>query len=144
MCNNKHVGFQIRIVSNLIRREIDNLITDKFNTNITRIQGWIIDYINRNKDKDIFQKDIEEEFSIRRSTATIILKSMEKNNLITRNSVSYDARLRKIELTEKAIDINKNFRNIIDEFEEKIIQGLSKEELDTFFDILEKIKMNLE
>lgn len=144
MCNNKHVGFQIRIVSNLIRREIDNSITDKFNTNITRIQGWIIDYINKNKDKDIFQKDIEEEFSIRRSTATIILKSMEKNNLITRNSVNYDARLRKIELTEKAIDINKNFRNIIDEFEEKIIQGLSKEELDTFFDILEKIKMNLE
>lgn len=144
MCNNKHIGFQIRIVSNLIRREIDNSITDKFNTNITRIQGWIIDYINKNKDKDIFQKDIEEEFSIRRSTATIILKSMEKNNLITRNSVSYDARLRKIELTEKAIDINKNFRNIIDEFEEKIIQGLSKEELDTFFDILEKIKMNLE
>lgn len=144
MCNNKHVGFQIRIVSNLIKRDIDNLITDKFNVNITRIQGWIIDYINRNKDKDIFQKDIEEEFSIRRSTATIILKSMEKNNLITRNSVNYDARLRKIELTEKAIDINKNFRNIIDEFEEKIIQGLSKEELDTFFDILEKIKMNLE
>ena len=144
MCNNKHVGFQIRIVSNLIKRDIDNLITDKFNVNITRIQGWIIDYINRNKDRDIFQKDIEEEFSIRRSTATIILKSMEKNNLITRNSVNYDARLRKIELTEKAIDINKNFRNIIDEFEEKIIQGLSKEELDTFFDILEKIKMNLE
>lgn len=144
MCNNKHLGFQIRIISNLIKRDIDNLITDKFNVNITRIHGWIIDYINRNKDKDIFQKDIEEEFSIRRSTATIILKSMEKNNLITRNSVNYDARLRKIELTEKAININKNFRNIIDEFEEKLIQGLSKEELDTFFDILEKIKMNLE
>lgn len=144
MCNNKHVGFQIRIVSNLIRREIDNLITDKFNTNITRIQGWIIDYINRNNDKDIFQKDIEEKFSIRRSTATIILKSMEKNNLITRNSVNYDARLRKIELTEKAININRDFRNIINEFEEKLIQGLSKEEVDTFFDILEKIKTNLE
>lgn len=144
MCKNRHVGFQIRIISNLIRREIDNLITDKFNTNITRIQGWIIDYINRNKDIDIFQKDIEEEFSIRRSTATIILKSMEKNNLITRNSVNYDARLRKIELTEKAININRDFRDIVDEFEEKLIQGLSKEEIDTFFDILEKIKTNLE
>ena len=144
MCKNRHVGFQIRIISNLIRREIDNLITDKFNANITRIQGWIIDYINRNNDRDIFQKDIEEEFSIRRSTATIILKSMEKNNLITRNSVNYDARLRKIELTEKAININKNFRNIIDEFEKKLIQGLSKEEVDTFFNILEKIKNNLE
>lgn len=144
MCNNKYVGFQIRIVSNLIKRKIDNLITDELNGNITRIQGWIIDYIHRNKDRDIFQKDIEEEFSIRRSTATIILKSMEKNNLITRSSVSYDARLRKIELTEKAININKNFRKIISRFEEKLIEELSQEEIDTFFDILGKIKMNLE
>ena len=46
---------------------------------ITRKNGWIIgDYLASNRDKDIFQKDIEYNFSIRRSTVSGILQLMEK------------------------------------------------------------------
>lgn len=139
----KHVGFEIRTASNLIKRRVDNLIANKDIGNVTGIHVWIIDYIYKNIDKDIFQKDIEEQFSIRRSTATTVLQLMEKNNLITRTSVDYDARLKKIMLTEKAISISKNIRKYLSEFEEQLIEGLSKEELDNFFSVLEKLKANL-
>ncbi len=39
-----------------------------------------------NEGKEIFQKDIEAEFNIRRSTATGILKLMEKNGFINRQT----------------------------------------------------------
>lgn len=143
MHDQRHVGFEIRILSNLIKRKVDNLIANKYIGNVTGIHVWIIDYIYKNIDKDIFQKDIEEQFSIRRSTATTVLQLMEKNNLITRTSMDYDARLKKIVLTEKAISISKNISKYLSEFEEQLIEGLSKEELDNFFIVLEKLKANL-
>ena len=48
------------------------------------MQGWIIDYIYDRGNDPVFQRDIEKEFTIRRSTATELLKLMEKNGLITR------------------------------------------------------------
>lgn len=143
MHEQRHVGFEIRTLSNLIKRKVDNLVSNKYTVNVTGIHGWVIGYIYRNSDKDIFQKDIEEEFSIRRSTVTTILQLMEKNDLIIRKSVAYDARLKKIELTEKAINIHKKFEKDIIKVEKQLIKGLSEEELNNFFSTLEKIKANL-
>ena len=53
---------------------------------------------------DLRQKDFEQQFNIRRSTASNILALIEKNGLIQRESVPYDARLKKIVLTDKAIE----------------------------------------
>ena len=71
------------------------------------MQRWVIGYLSEHEGKDVFQRDLEEEFSVRRSTATGILQLMEKNELITREPVSHDARLKKLVLTPKAIEIQK-------------------------------------
>lgn len=144
MDNHKHVGFEIRAVSNLLKRKIDNVISKKYTQNVTGIHGWIIDYIYRYNHKDIFQRDIEEEFSIRRSTATTILQLMEKNDLIVRKSVEYDARLKKLELTERAANLHEMIGHDIKEIENQVVKGLSHEEVKTFFEIIEKIKANLQ
>ena len=46
----------------------------------------------------IYQKDIEKEFGLRPSTATEVLKALEKKELICRVSEKQDARLKRIEL----------------------------------------------
>jgi DNA-binding MarR family transcriptional regulator len=53
---------------------------------LTIMQNWIIGFLDMNEGKEIFQKDIEAEFNIRRSTATGILKLMEKNGFINRQT----------------------------------------------------------
>ena len=73
----------------------------------TGCHSFALRFFAENADRDIFQKDFEEEFSIRRSTATKILQLMEKNGLIERQKVESDARLKKIVLTNKALDIHK-------------------------------------
>lgn len=143
MYDERHIGFEIRTLSNLIKRKVDNFVSRKYIDNITGIHSWVIGYIYKNSDKDIFQRDIEEEFSIRRSTATTILQLMEKNNLIVRKSVDYDARLKKIELTDKAIKVHEMVREDILKLEAQLVQGLTKEEISSFFNIIDKIKGNL-
>ncbi len=99
-------------------------------------------YDNMNKG-DVFQRDLEARFNIRRSTATGILKLMEKNGLIVRETVEYDARLKRLVLTEKAVKLHETIVREIDIIENTMRQGLSQEEFDSFFNTIEKIKKNL-
>ena len=139
----KLVGFEIKTVHNLLKRDFESLTIDKEMKNITAMQKWIIGYLSDNEDKDIFQRDIEEEFSVRRSTATGILQLMEKNNLIKREPVSYDARLKKIVLTQKALDIQNEINQEIKAHDKKLSKNISKDDLEIFFKVMKQIRKNL-
>ena len=92
----------------------------------------------------MFQRDIEEKFSIRRSTVSSMIKLMEKKGLVVRESVAYDARLKKLTLTPKALEMHNQMLLNLDEDEKKLKQNLSDEELDNLFKTLEKIRKNAE
>lgn len=139
----RRIGFEIRCINNLFKRVVASKKPPELDES-TGIHGWAIKYLYENRDKEVFQKDFEMQFSIRRSTATNMLKLMESNGLIERLSVPQDARLKKIVLTDKAIKIHKQIEKNIAQFEKQLAKGLSKEELDSFFNILDKIKNNME
>lgn len=139
----KRIGFEIRCINNLFKRYIELNKPPELDET-TGIHGWAIKYLYENRDKEIFQKDFETRFSIRRSTATNMLKLMEAKGLIERVSVPKDARLKKIVLTGKAIKIHKQIEKNIMDFEKQLSRGLSEEEMETFFRILDKIKNNME
>ena len=139
----KLVGFEIKTVHNLLKRDFDKLpIHDKFN-NLTGVQKWVVAYLSEHEGEDVFQRDLEEEFSIRRSTATGILQLMEKNNIIIRQPVSYDARLKKLVLTKKASEIQNEIHKEIEKHDKKVREGITEEELEVFFNVMKKIKKNL-
>jgi DNA-binding MarR family transcriptional regulator len=111
---------------------------------ITGIQGWIIGYISRHQNsQDVFQRDIEKEFNVRRSTVSGILNTMEKKGLIIRQTVDFDARLKKITLTPKAVTCNQMILDKLQEVERQLKKGLSDEEIKQFFTTLEKINKNI-
>lgn len=140
MKHNKSIGLAIRILSIQIVRSIDSVVP----RNITGLQGHVIDFIQiESAHTDVFQKDVEIEFNIRRSTATGILQSMEKKNLITREAVPGDARLKKIVLTDKALSIHNQIIQKLASVEEQLKKNLTEDEINTFFDIVEKVSKNI-
>lgn len=143
MMKERHLGFEIRTLNNCVKRFVQSKKPPEFQES-TGVHGWAIRYFYENRDKDVFQRDFEARFSIRRSTATNMLKLMEKNGLITRKSVSYDARLKKIVLTEKAIEIHKKATKNIEMIENTLKRGITEEELTAFYNVVDKIKANLE
>ena len=144
MDRREYIGFQIKSLSNIIKRRIDKQIADSCGEGSSVTHGWVIRYIYDNRDRgDVFQRDLEARFNIRRSTATGILKLMEKNGLIVREPVEYDARLKKLVLTSKAVELHESIAREIDAIEDSMRQGLTKEELEAFFSTIEKIKDNI-
>ncbi len=138
------LGFQIRTLSHLVKRVIDQTAFSGEEVHPTGVQGWIIGYLYENRDKEVFQRDIQQQFSIRRSTVTGILQLMEKNGLITRSSVERDARLKKLELTPKAIELHERVGRSIRKMEEHLSQSLTSEEKAEFIRLCEKIRANLQ
>ncbi len=142
MNRQEHIGFRIRQVSNLIRRNIEKQTEEC--DKIQLIHAWGISYLYDNIGKDIFQKDFEKQFSIRRSTASNLLKVMENNGLIKRISVPNDARLKKIILTDKAKEIHEKIILHTEEREKLLRNNLTEDEIKQFFYISDKIIKNLE
>ena len=140
----RKLGFEIHRSSRLVKRFMDNDATKLYVDKMTGTHGWVIGYFYHNRDKDIFQKDFEQEFNIRRSTASNILALIEKNGLIVRESVPYDARLKKITLTKKAIEIQHIVESAFEKLEDTIQAGITPEELEVFYRVLDKINSNLE
>ena len=140
----KRLGFEISHCSRVIRRYMDTNTVKSYIDEITGTHGWAIKYFYQNRDRDVFQKDFEKEFDIRRSTASNILSLMEKNGLIIRESVPHDARLKKITLTKKAVDIHHKVEAAFSRMEQDISEGISPEEIDAFLNTMEKIKNNIE
>lgn len=139
------IGFQVSRLSRQIRMTANQMaFSDQSDTPVTGMQGWLIGYLYDHRDQDVFQRDIQARFSIRRSTTTGMLQLMEKNGLINRRSVDWDARLKKIELTPKALEMHERVMKGIKAVEETIASSLTKEEWDTFMRLCEKIRQGLD
>ena len=143
MKHKETVGFEIRSLNNLITRSMVGYAAQNGVDELTIMHGWIIGYLYDNRDKEIFQKDIEAKFSIARSTVTGILKLMEKKGYIIRESVPYDARLKKLTLTELGVEMNRRARHSIDTMDAEITSCFSKEEQEEFLRLAKKLKKSL-
>lgn len=143
MDKEKQFHFQLHRTSRLIKRYLDNSHTKSYIDNMTGNHGYIIGFIYENRDRDVFQRDIEKEFNLRGSTVTNMLNLMEKNGLIERKSVDGDRRLKKIVLTEKACEIQQLILGDFERLEQTVSRGISPEETEIFFAVLNKINSNI-
>lgn len=80
-----NTGRLIHILSNQMkRRNASEAVGDD---GLTTMQKHVLKHILlETMHREVYQKDIEEEFRIRKSTATGILQLMEKNGFISRES----------------------------------------------------------
>lgn len=139
----KRIHFELHRTSRLIKRYLDNGCNRSCVDNMTGNHGYIIGYIYENRSRDIFQRDLEKEFNLRGSTVTNMLKLMEKNGLVERKSVEGDARLKKICLTPKAIELQRLIDRDFEQLEKTVSENIPENELEVFFGVLEKINSNI-
>ena len=78
-------------LANQIRRVFDTT-TGRSDTQIRILDFVLMSY----PDREIYQKDIEEELNIRSASVSTLLKKMEAQEFIRREKVSGDDRLKKI------------------------------------------------
>ncbi|AVK47346.1 MULTISPECIES: MarR family winged helix-turn-helix transcriptional regulator [Clostridium] len=132
-----HIGKKLSMLSRRLHRRIDKEASEY---GVTGVQARILGFIYHKSDKkDIFQKDIEEELDIRRSSVTSVLQLMEKNGHIKRISVSEDARLKKIVLTEKGLEIQRNVYEFILRVEKSLRDELNEDEFNILVSLIDRL-----
>ena len=138
-----HVGHQVHRIDRSISKLLEMRVKEEGLDEIALMHGWILRYLYEHQDKEIYQKDIEEKFCVTRSTVSKVLKGMESKGLLRRESVSSDARLKRLVLTEEGREINANAAVERIELENRIRNGLSDEEFHTLMHLLKRVADNM-
>ncbi|MDO4516343.1 MAG: MarR family winged helix-turn-helix transcriptional regulator [Bacillota bacterium] len=110
---------------------------------MTVSQVATIGYLLLQDGTDVYQKDIEQFFKLRRSTVSSMLSTLEKKGILLRQPVPHDARLKKLVLTDFGRQLSSMASRIFFQTNELMIQGLAPEELESLSSILDKIETNL-
>lgn len=140
------IGSEIGILSNLIRRKI-RFSDAQMEDPPTGMQCHILHYLTvaeQRRQGDRFQRDIETFFHMRRSTATGMLKLLEQHGWIQREPVAYDARLKRLVLTDKARNLDESIQKRLKWTENRMRRGISDDDLQVWFRVCGKIRANLE
>lgn len=137
-----NLGGLIHKVAHKMKREIDHA---NQKLGVSGVQGRIIGYVRcESKNRDVFQKDIEEHFELRGSSVTSTLQNLEKMGFIVRESIPTDQRLKRIVLTKKALDIHNQITKNIEQVEKEAFSSINKEEEQLLSDLLKRIINNIE
>ncbi|HBG4827890.1 TPA: winged helix-turn-helix transcriptional regulator [Clostridioides difficile] len=139
MEQNKHTARYISKLSNKIRRKIDAFSSKE---NFSGSQGKVLHFLLA-QPNDVFQKDIEEEYGLRPPTATELLKKMEQSGLIYRETLTSDARMKRIVVTENALQYKNIVMKDITDLENELTKDISQDELDIFFKVIGKMLDNI-
>lgn len=135
------VGKLINMISHQLKRQ---MCIDGDEDGLTNMQKIVLHHIMfESLARDVYQKDLEKEFRIRRSTATGILQLLEKNGFVVREPVKQDARLKKIVPTEKATGLRERILRNIHDMEALLKKDIPDEEMRVCVRVLEKMSENL-
>ncbi|KOY77760.1 MarR family winged helix-turn-helix transcriptional regulator [Apilactobacillus kunkeei] len=132
----ENIGRQLKIASTQLTKQFDKFAIQY---DLTSMQMSVIDFLTLFKDQEMFQKDIEHEFNIRRSTASTLLKRMEDKGLVRRVESNKDARQKQVILTDLAVQYEDDIQKFMVETQQQIHSFLSDEEYAALESSLDKI-----
>lgn len=136
------MGRLINKLSHQLKRQM--CIQEEEDSLTTNMQRLMLHYILfESLKREIYQKDVEKEFQIRRSTATGTLQILEKNGFITRKPVEKDARLKKLVPTAKAEGVREHILENIRYIEELLVGNIPEEKLAVCREVLKQMSENL-
>ena len=138
------VSHQLKITANKTTRLAEASIPAEVRRDVTPVQSHIVGFLYHNRDRALYQRDVEAEFSVNRATASKLLTAMERNGLIRRSAVAGDARLKRLELTDKALAHMEQIRLGLGQLESCVTRGMTEEEQETLIRLLRKVEHNAE
>ena len=138
----RECGMWINIVSHKLKKQVNITMQS---LGLTAMQSHVMHYILvKCADGPVFQRDVESAFGLSRSTATGILQMMEKNGLISRESVKSDARLKSLIPTEKAAHLDAKMSEGFRELERRLTEVIPDKRLSQIRETLEAMSANLD
>ncbi|MNH84988.1 transcriptional regulator SlyA [compost metagenome] len=125
-----------QIIGLKLKKRADESIKD---LGLNAQQGKVIDYIYKNQDNHIIQKDLADRFHLRGASITSMLQGLEQKGFIERKIPANNERQKNIYVLPRAIELIEDFQDSFQRVEQEIVQVLSDEEKQVLKKLLIKI-----
>ena len=139
----RHLGARIKALNHAFMRRHFEIARAMGLDDCSIMHGHILGLLHWNRDRDVFQKDLEEIFFLSRSSVAALMKTMEQKGYLRRVPVPQDARLKKLVLTERGEEVFQLSFAAIRATEARAIADIPQEDLDAFFAVTARIRQNL-
>ena len=136
----KNLGFQFKQIHDSFKTDMDNKLKSQ---DLTMSQMGVLCCLFQNEGKDITHKDISEYLGLKHSTVIGILKRMEAKGFIISSINPSDHRSRNIYPTDKAYSIKISMDKHRNYVNDKLLQGLSDDEIEQLSVLLTKVYNNI-
>jgi DNA-binding MarR family transcriptional regulator len=134
------LGILFKFIDNSIETSRNNLLQG---TDITAAQADILTFLLFNQDRELNQRDIEQEFQIKHPTVTGLLDRLENKGFVRRTVPQGDGRCRHITLTKKYLKISKKILEKAEALEHRLTRGFSEEEQAQLQSLLQRVLKNV-
>ena len=139
MEHDRHAARYVSKLSNKLRRKMDAFSTKG---QMSGAQGKVLHFLLA-QTGDVFQKDVEEEYSLRPSSATQLLQKMEREGLIRREAMPGDARRKRIVVCPKGLAYREAVMEDIHTLEARLTRDIDPDDLETFLRVMEQMLQNI-
>ena len=142
-CADVHFGALLNQSARVIRRALDARISG-VNPDLSGVRGMVLgDIVRANRSgRDVYQRDIEQWFNIRRSSVTALLQGMEQDGFITRCAVEKDARVKRLVATDKGRACQVQIEACSAQLEENLQTGIDPQQAAVARAVLEQTLRN--
>lgn len=134
------IGFLIKQITDKIKMSADASLKE---SNLTLAQVRVLEYI-LNKGGKVTQKSIEDYLDVSHPTVVGIVTRMEKSGYLICYVDSENKRNKIVELTEQTTLISKEMQVKRNAQEEKILRGLTEEDVENLYRMLCIIRKNVD
>lgn len=136
----RHLGMRVRILGQLIKQAIDRKLTA---LDLTGQQSFVLRYLSEHGEEPVYAKDIEKRFNLTHPTVSGIIQRLEAKGFLAAEPDSDDRRCKRVVLTPKARECQKEIWQHIQWVERTMVSGMTPEEEQTLTELLELACENL-
>lgn len=140
-----YIGGLLRELTIAVHRNIGVELSEHELGDMKGPQSMALGYIIHASTKDeLYVKDLEKYMKIRKSTASELVSRLEKNGYVRTEKSQKDGRLKRLIVTEEGHEAQDRILYLLQEVDDRLVAGLSQEEVDTFVRILNKLIQNMQ
>lgn len=140
---NNEIMVEISQILKIHKSNMEKLLNSH---DITPMQNAVLVYIFTQKkrfNKNVNQKDIENEFKIKASSVNSLISGLINKELIIKEPSSIDRRVNYLKISNKGTSLLNKGKEIIEYSQKHLFDNISNEEQQALLNILNKIKNNL-
>lgn len=127
----------------MIARALDSISNIEFKE-YTLTKGQYLYLVRICENPGIIQEKLAEMIKVDRTTAARAIKNLEANGFVQKKEDPYNKKIKKLFPTSKGEQIYPLIKNENDYSNLMALEGLSEQESDLLFDLLQKVRKNVE